>query len=166
MRLTLRSAQDGRFLARVVDPGGFPFVLDFGDERVIADLTQRLLHGFTMWRHGKLENVASQSADLMPLLADYYCNEGMLVFLEELTWPGRDHSLEDRLPGPESVIEPVRGSPGTEDTVDLSTDEALSEETSTEVVDISDTTQVVIDLEDYEAEDEPTELVVDEPKGS
>jgi len=162
MRLTLRSAQDGRFLARVVDPGGFPFVLDFGDERVIADLTQRLLHGFTMWRHGKLENVAPQSEDIMPLLADYYCNEGMLVFLEEPMWPGRDHSLEDRLPGPESPSAPAGTQP--EDGVDLSTDEAFSEESSTEVVDISDTYQGVIDLEEFEAEDEPTEVVVDERK--
>lgn len=100
LRLTLRSGRDGRFLARIVDQGGFPFVLDFGDRRIIDDASQRLLHGFTMWRHGKLETIAPQATDLLQCLADFYAHEGLLVFLEEPTWGGRDHSLEDRLPGP------------------------------------------------------------------
>lgn len=77
-------------------------MLDFGDKLVISDVSQRLLHGFTMWRWGKLVNVAPQNADVMVLLAEYYAAEGVLVFLEEPGWSGR-RSLEDRLPGPPKV---------------------------------------------------------------
>lgn len=100
MRLTLRSGKDGRFLARVVDPGGVPFVLDFGDERLINDIGQRLAHGFSIWRHGRLLSAGPHDPELLKWLAEHYAGEGMLVFLEEPSWPSRSHSLEDRLPGP------------------------------------------------------------------
>lgn len=90
LRLTLRSSKDGRFLARIVDRGGFPFVLDFGDRRIIEDASQRLLHGFTMWRHGRLISAPPGDADLLALLADFYAGEGLLVFLEEPNWAFRD----------------------------------------------------------------------------
>jgi hypothetical protein len=102
LRLTTRSGKDGRFLARVIDPGnGFPFVLDFGDKRIIDDAQQRLLHGFTMWRYGELVTAVPQAPDMVPLLAEFYIGEGLLVALEEPTWSGRDHTLDERIPVPE-----------------------------------------------------------------
>lgn len=100
LRLTLRSGKDGRFLARIVEQGGFPFVLDFGDRRIIEDATQRLQHGFTMWRYGKLVAANPNDPELMMLLAEFYASEGLLVTVEEPTWTGRDRSenLDARLP--------------------------------------------------------------------
>ena len=107
LRLTLRSGKDGRFLARIVDRGGFPFVLDFGDRRVIEDASQRLLHGFTMWRHGRLVNAGPQDPEMIQLLADFYAAEGLLVFLEEPNWSFRGvHALPD-LGGDDDLTELV-----------------------------------------------------------
>ncbi|MBT3224036.1 MAG: hypothetical protein HN348_33625, partial [Proteobacteria bacterium] len=89
LRLTLLSNRDGRFLARIIDRDGFAFVLDFGDRRVIDDATQRILHGFTMWRYGKLVSAVPQTPELVLTLADYYAREGLLVFLDEPMWSGR-----------------------------------------------------------------------------
>jgi hypothetical protein len=99
LRLTLRSGKDGRFLCRIVDRDGFPFVLDFGDRRIIEDASQRLLHGFTMWRHGRLISAPPQDPDMMPLLAEYYAGEGLLVFLEEPNWSFRDGSMPEEPAG-------------------------------------------------------------------
>jgi len=93
LRLTLRSSKDGRFLCRVVDRGGFPFVLDFGDKRIIEDAAQRLLHGFTMWRFGRLITAPPNDPEMLNLLADFYAGEGLLVSLEEPTWSLRDGVL-------------------------------------------------------------------------
>lgn len=102
MRLTLRSGKDGRFLARIVDAGGgHPFVLDFGDRRIIEDATQRLLHGFTMWRFGELIAAAPQEPELLSQLAEFYAGQGLLVALEEPTWNGRDSTLDERIPVPD-----------------------------------------------------------------
>lgn len=98
LRLTLRSSKDGRFLARIVDRGGFPFVLDFGDKRIIEDVAQRLLHGFTMWRFGRLITAPPNDPEMLNLLADFYSGEGLLVFLEEPTW-----SLRQGLVAPEAL---------------------------------------------------------------
>ena len=89
LRLTLLSNRDGRFLARIIDRDGFAFVLDFGDRRVIDDATQRILHGFTMWRYGSLVSAVPQTPELIITLADYYAREGLLVFLDEPMWAGR-----------------------------------------------------------------------------
>jgi hypothetical protein len=94
LRLTLRSGKDGRFLCRIIDSGGFPFVLDMGDRRIIDDAQQRILHGFTMWRYGQLLNAHPQDADFMRYLADYYSHEGLLVFFEEPNWEGRGKAPE------------------------------------------------------------------------
>lgn len=87
--LTLRSGRDGRLLARVVETGGRPFVLDFGDRRVISDLVQRIAHGFSVIRGDRLVQVPPDAADMVEQLATFYAAEGVLVFLEEPTWPGR-----------------------------------------------------------------------------
>lgn len=89
LRLTLRSGRDARFLARIVETGTGPFVLDWGDKRFIDDAQQRLLHGFTMWQHDRLVTAHPQDADFLMLLAELYCSEGLLVELDEPTWPGR-----------------------------------------------------------------------------
>lgn len=89
LRLTIRSGIDGRFLARVVGSGGRPFVLDFGDSRVIEDLVQRINRGFTVIRADRLVHVHPEDDDLIEQLAVYYLIEGALVALEEPTWPGR-----------------------------------------------------------------------------
>jgi hypothetical protein len=101
LRLTIRSGQDGRFLARIVDSGGFPFVLDLGERHLIDDAQQRILHGFTMWRYGQLINCHPQDADFLMYLADYYAHEGALVFFEEPNWEGRGKASEaDQLDAP------------------------------------------------------------------
>lgn len=103
MRLTLRSGRDGRFLARIIDAGnGRPFVLDFGDRRIIDDVQQRLQHGFTMWRFGQLVSAQPQDADVLSHLAEFYVGERLLVALEEPTWSGRTSTLDERMPIPEA----------------------------------------------------------------
>jgi len=97
LRLTLRSGKDGRFLARIIDSEGFPFVLDIGDPQIIDDAQQRTLHGFTMWRYGQLINAHPQDANFLLYLADYYSHEEMLVFFEEPNWDGRGKRAEDDL---------------------------------------------------------------------
>ena len=124
MRLTVSSGKDGRFLARIIDPGGFPFVLDFGDQRIIDDVQQRLLHGFTMWRFGQLLTVAPQDREMVPLLAEFYAGEGLLVTLEEPTWVGREGAPTAEVPvptldrfdpdSPTEILEPVSEDAPTE----------------------------------------------------
>lgn len=99
MRLTLRSGRDGRFLARVVDQAGFAYVLDFGDARIIEDAGQRLRHGFTMWRFGRLVTAAPTDPDFIQCLAEFYSGEGLLVFLEEPAWAGRDDNVAPDVAG-------------------------------------------------------------------
>jgi hypothetical protein len=83
LRLTLLSGEDARFMARIIDRDGFPFVLDFGDRRVIEDASKRIQHGFTLWLHGKLISAVPQTEELIVLLAEHYAREGLLVFLED-----------------------------------------------------------------------------------
>jgi hypothetical protein len=97
MVLTIRSGRDGRFLARVVDQGGRPFVLDYGDSRVIEDLVQRITRGFTMIRQGRLLHVHPGDDDLLVQLASFYAEEGALVFYEEPTWLGRGGGTAPRV---------------------------------------------------------------------
>lgn len=106
LRLTLRSGRDARFLARIVETGTTPFVLDWGDARFIDDAQQRLAHGFTMWQHGRLVTAHPSDADFLMLLAELYCSEGLLVELDEPTWPGRTESLAPQAGGA-SVVAPV-----------------------------------------------------------
>ena len=89
LRMTLRSGRDARFLARIVETGTTPFVLDWGDPRFIDDAQQRLAHGFTMWQHGRLVTAHPSDTDFLMLLAELYCSEGLLVELDEPTWAGR-----------------------------------------------------------------------------
>ena len=115
MRLTLRSGKDARFLARIVDAGGgHPFVLDFGDRRIIDDVQQRLLHGFTMWRFGELISATPTETEMLQNLAEYYAGEGLLVALEEPTWNGRDATLDERIPVP-AVDRELFGVPDSAD---------------------------------------------------
>ncbi len=133
--LTLRSGRDGRFLARIVDRDGFAFVLDFGDRRIIDDVSKRLLKGFTMWRMGTLITAVPQQAEMLPLLAEFYAHEGLLVSFEEPNWPrGSGHNSLDR----GEVI-----PPGEDD---------LDDDPSTELMPMP-----VHDFE-LEEEDAPTEL--------
>jgi hypothetical protein len=119
LRLTLRSGKDGRFLACIVDRGGFPFVLDFGDPRIIDDAQQRLLHGFTMWRFGQLVNVPPPDPNMVVLLADFYVGEGLLVAVEEPTWSGREAPVAAP-PAPLFPIEALPAElPERDDTTEL-----------------------------------------------
>ena len=93
LRLTICSGRNGEFLARVVDQDGYPFVLDFGDQRLIDDVAQRLTRGFTRIKFEKLVNVQPSDTDMLLQLADYYASNGYLVVLDEPTWPGRDHEV-------------------------------------------------------------------------
>ncbi|MGC6491436.1 MAG: hypothetical protein ACON5B_01235 [Myxococcota bacterium] len=95
IRLTLRSGLDGRFLARVVARRDRRFVLDFGDERLVADVSEKLARGFSTLRHGSLVAVAPSDPDILIQLAEYYLREGVLVVYEEPNWPrgvSHDHS--------------------------------------------------------------------------
>jgi len=95
LRLTICSGRNGKFLARIVDQDGYPFVLDFGDRRVIDDIAQRLARGFTRMKFDKLLNVQPSDKDMLLHLADYYAGKGYLVILDEPNWVGRDHSLPE-----------------------------------------------------------------------
>ncbi len=117
LRLSLRSSKDGRFLARIVDRGGFPFVLDFGDEKVIEDASQRLRHGFTMWRHGRLITATPGDPHMLALLAEYYAGEGALVFLEEPTWSQRGPPPGHRQP--EGPLTTISDLPETDDRTEV-----------------------------------------------
>ena len=72
-------------------------MLDIGDPQIIDDAQQRILHGFTMWRYGKLINAHPQDADFLLYLADYYSHEEQLVFFEEPNWECRGKHPEDDL---------------------------------------------------------------------
>ncbi len=119
LRLTLRAAIDGRMLARVMDRGGMPFVLDFGDHAVIREVREHLQHGFALQRFGELVNVRPHAPDLLARLADLYAASGRLVFLDEPTWPGR---------APQGLLLPSLPPP----------DSALLEDFDTEIVDEDD----------------------------
>jgi hypothetical protein len=95
LRLTLRSGRDGRFLARVVHLGSRPFVLDYGERRVIEDLVQRLTRGFTIIKADRMVHVHPEDDDIIEQLAAFYAGEGALVFLEEPTWTGRSAGSPD-----------------------------------------------------------------------
>lgn len=82
-RLTLRSRKDGRFLARIIERDGFAFVLDYGDPDTVADASERVARGFSVFHQGAMKNVPPASKELLPRLADYYEAEGLLVKLEE-----------------------------------------------------------------------------------
>ncbi len=105
LRLTLRSSEDGQYLARVIDQGFSPFVLDFGEPGVIADIAQRLQHGFTMFRWGRVVQVPARDPEMLLLLAEHYAAQGLLVFVDEPNWPGRERTLEDRLQDPLEIGE-------------------------------------------------------------
>ncbi len=98
LRLTLRARDDARFLARIIERDGFAFVLDYGDAAMVADASERVARGFSLWRDGKLETVSPSSPELLPLLAEFYAQEGLLVALEEPSFTERPEPLEDRLP--------------------------------------------------------------------
>lgn len=83
LRLTLRSREDGRFLARVIERDGFAFVLDYGDPSTVADASERVARGFSVYFEGSIRNIPPTSKQLLPRLADYYEQEGLLVNLEE-----------------------------------------------------------------------------------
>jgi len=127
LSLTLRSGRDGRFLARVVDQGGRPFVLDYGDPRIIEDLVQRITRGFTVIRQGRLLHVHPGDDDLLIQLACFYADEGALVFFEEPGWSGRRGV---------SVPRVVHGL-GSEDRT-LDTQDLPEEDDPTESVELSD----------------------------
>ena len=89
LRLTLLSSRNGELAARVVDPGGQPFVLDFGDREVISGIRRQLQHGFTVSLDGQAHTVAAHADDMLTSLARYHAAAGLLVFFEEPTWTGR-----------------------------------------------------------------------------
>lgn len=89
VRLTLLSSRDAVLAARVVDSGGQPFVLDFGDREVIAAVRRQLQHGFSLQRDGKIDNIPANAPDILACLASHYAANGLLVFFEEPTWVGR-----------------------------------------------------------------------------
>jgi hypothetical protein len=165
MRLTVRSGKDGRFLARIIEHGtGAPFVLDFGDKRIIEDAQQRLLHGFTMWRFGQLVQAVPQDPEMMRLLAEFYCGEGLLVALEEPTWSGRDQTLDERIPVPAVDLElmgsgwpggsPAAPAPAPEPLQTLGADLGEADEPT----DLADPEDVARALGDLSTTDETTDL--------
>lgn len=176
LRLTVRSGKDGRFLARIVDSGaGHPFVLDFGDKRIIDDVQQRLLHGFTMWRFGKLVSATPQDPDILQFVAEFYAGEGLLVAFEEPTWSGREQLLDERFPAPptdlgvlgdfrppeptrEAAPEPPAGPP----LLDLPDLADLGDDPSTELVDLEDLTDLgphLVRGDEDPIEDQQTEII-------
>jgi hypothetical protein len=87
--LTLYSADQSEFLARVVDRDGSRFVLPQGDRKTIARLSRRIQRGFTTHRFGEQADVKPVHPQFLNLLAEHCMQEGMLAFLEEPHWEGR-----------------------------------------------------------------------------
>lgn len=94
----MRARDDARFLARIIERDGFAFVLDYGDASMVADASERVARGFSLWRNGKLETVSPSSSQLLPLLAEFYNQEGLVVSLEEPDFAQRPEPLDARLP--------------------------------------------------------------------
>jgi len=132
LRLTICSGKDGRYLARIIDQDGYPFVLDYGDRRLIDDVAQRLARGFTRWRFGKLLNIQPQDPDMLLHLSDYYAGEGYLVVLDEPTWTGRDEEESQRV---DSDTDALRSSSMVAP-VEVEEDEVIEPFYSSELVDL------------------------------
>jgi len=94
LRLSLRSPKTGILLARIVEHQGSLFVLDMGDARVLEDASQRITHGFTVWRMGELVTSHPTDPQFLTCLAEFYATEGLLVAVEEPHWPERGRSVE------------------------------------------------------------------------
>lgn len=119
MRLTLRSAEDGRYLARIIEREGYAFVLDFGDRGIIEDVAQRLRHGFTLWRFGEMLTAMPQSDRMLEMLADHYVREGCLVFLEE---PGHERAAEPPTDEEPLALDLILDLPERDDLTELISD--------------------------------------------
>jgi len=88
-----------------------------------------------MWRMGTLVTAVPQQSEMLPLLAEFYANEGLLVSYEEPNWPRvGSHLALDRA-----------------DPIDLGEDE-LGDDPSTDLMPMP--------VDDFSGEDEdaPTEL--------
>ena len=83
LRLTLRAREDARFLARIIQRDGFVFVLDYGDPNTVADCSERVSRGFSLRREGLLVQIPPGADEMIPLLAEYYAQEGLLVMVDE-----------------------------------------------------------------------------------
>lgn len=100
-RLTVRSGQDGRVLARIVQHNGQVFVVDWGDPVWIRDAAQRTASGgFRVQWAGEDEVAAAGSPSMMRLLAHHYAAQGLLVFVDE------PHAARSAGPA-EPVIDPL-----------------------------------------------------------
>lgn len=108
LRLTLRSARDGRLLARIVEREGVAFVLDYGDPAVVADASRKLLHGgFTASWGGALETAAPGTPALVRQLALHYVEQGLLVVVDEPDFPRREGISPVDVPSPLSEGPPT-----------------------------------------------------------
>lgn len=88
LRLTLRSNRDGRLLARLIERDGLLFVLDFGDPKVVSDVSRHVLHGgFNVTWQGRSEIALPGTAALFRQLALHYAASGLLVFVDEPSRP-------------------------------------------------------------------------------
>lgn len=152
LRLTLRSGRDGRFLARVIDRNGGAFVLDYGDPTTIDDVAGRVRRGgFQALVRGRWQTATPQSPDLMLMLAHYYAHKGMLVFLDEPSFVGRDETVEERLPVPR-----VRGTSTDEQTELLSIEHAERRDRGGQITSLA---LEPVPLPDVDEADLPTEIV-------
>ncbi len=90
LRLTLRSASDGRVLARVVDRDGSVFVLDHGEAASVAEAAQLVLHGgFQVSWQGTVDTAVPRTPNFLQRLALHWVGQGHLVFVDEPDWPRR-----------------------------------------------------------------------------
>lgn len=90
LRLTLRSADDGRVLARVVDRDGTVFVLDHGEPDTVAEAAQLVLHGgFQVTWQGVVDTAVPRTPQFLQRLALHWAGQGHLVFVDEPDWPRR-----------------------------------------------------------------------------
>jgi hypothetical protein len=105
LRLTLRSAADGRVLARVVDRDGLVFVLDHGEPAAVAEAAQLVLHGgFQVTWQGTVDTALPRTPQFLQRLALHWVSRGDLVFVDEPDWPRRA--------GVDPTEVPVRQRPG------------------------------------------------------
>lgn len=85
-RLTLRSGQDGRLLARIVDFHGDVYVIDWGEAEWVRDAaTRATTGGFTVHWDGRSEVAIAGEPTMLRWLAHHYAAQGLLVFVDEST---------------------------------------------------------------------------------
>jgi hypothetical protein len=138
----------------VIDRNGGAFVLDYGDPQTIDDVSRHVLRGgFQAMVRGQWQTATPQHPDMVLLLAHYYAHKGMLVFLDEPSFAGREGTVEERLPTQRPAAE------STDETELMSNEDAAARNQSAQLTSLSLEPLRPVRLAELDEEDLPTEIV-------